>query len=214
MAEVRTLVFTTCKHLLALDYAQVFALRVTGSSPELLLDWTAYLLARMLVARFELLAHDFAFELFELLDLIFTHHLSSFRKWVVDFETGYFHTCFTTLALVVNHLLASHAVSVVTLQIALMFAARKESLTESTACRNRFCAVFSLSTNQFFDRIVTARAEVNTRWVALTRTTGSTVTLLFTRVLPAVKLTPANQCAAELWLTAFQLLTEFTTEAL
>lgn len=142
MAEISTLMFSTVKSLIASDHTEMESLRVTRST-HLRFDRAAKFSTIMLVARLVFVANLLAPERINSFHFLWCHECLSFLFWVVNHKAGNLHLISATSTLFLSRMFASITRSLVTLFLALMFTASKESITGVIAHRNWVCADFS-----------------------------------------------------------------------
>ena len=78
---------------------------------------------------------------------------------IVDLVATDLHACLAATALVLNLGFTTHAVSIVALLRALMFATGKETFTKRIASGNGLSAAHPLASYQLFDAVVSTWAE-------------------------------------------------------
>ena len=132
MAKLATGVLPTGQNLVAGDHAQMQAFRVTSTAHPTL-HRAADLLAAMLAALLHLIADSLAFDVVDLVHLLLCHVLLAIDILVIDHVAGHSGRRLATDALLLNQLLAAHALVSMALLGALMSATGQEPLTKRVA---------------------------------------------------------------------------------
>lgn len=118
VAEVSALVEATSQLLVALDHAEMATLGIASVA-----HWAAHLFTVVLLTLLQLVAHSFAFQVVDAIDLFSSHQFASKVVRIVDLEAGELGLSLVAHAAFVDQLLTLHAVVIVALLDALVLTA-------------------------------------------------------------------------------------------
>jgi hypothetical protein len=135
MTKVSAVMFTACKRLTTYNRASVFPVGITCSA-EFSVRSAAYFGALVFFTRLILVANSIALQIVNFLYLLLSQKALSLGNRIRSLVAKHFLSKFTTRTLLFSWFIASHALAVMALFCALVFATRQEPFAESLACWN------------------------------------------------------------------------------